>query len=213
MIMADRDDARPEFNPKYRIVGAIVLVALVVIFVPMVLNEREPPAELKGVAEGPARKPVADTKLVVAPVKNEEGGDKEVSRVISKTVSVPAVSANTPHTETKPAAPAEKPVAAKKTTTASAPEKKPAKASAPVAKITQGWIVQVGTFSNGENAIHLRDKLKRHGHTVHSETVTLAGKKALRLRVGPFNDKELAVMAQAQISRETGVQGAVQIYP
>ena len=28
--MADRDDARPEFSPKHRIVGAIVLVALVV---------------------------------------------------------------------------------------------------------------------------------------------------------------------------------------
>jgi DedD protein len=212
MTMADRNDARPEFNPKYRIVGAIVLVALVVIFVPMVLNEREPPAELKGATEAPARKVVADTKLVVAPVRNEEARDKEDNGIISKTVTVPAVIASTPQTPSKPVAPADKPAAAKKTTTEPAPEKS-AKVSAAAEKIVQDWIVQVGTFSNSENAIHLRDKLKSHGHTVHTETVTVAGKKALRLRVGPFRDKEQATKAQAQIRKETGVSGAVQSYP
>ena len=89
---------------------------------------------------------------------------------------------------------------------------KPAKA--PVAdKITQAWVVQVGTFSNADNANHLRDKLKSHGHAVHTESVTLSGKKALRLRVGPFSNKELAVKAQAQIRKELHVQGVVQSYP
>ena len=210
--MADRDDARPEFNPKYRIVGAIVLVALVVIFVPMILNEHEPPPELKGATEAPARKVVADTKLVVAPVRNEETRDNEVSGVISKTITVPVAAESTQQTETKPTAPADKPAAAKKTTTEPAPEKS-AKASAPAEKITKGWIVQVGTFSNSENSIRLRDKLKSRGHTVHTETVTVAGKMALRLRVGPFHNKEQAAKAQAQIRKETGVQGAVQTYP
>lgn len=210
--MADRDDARPEFNPKYRIVGAIVLVALVVIFVPMILNEHEPPLELKGATDAPARKVVADTKLVVAPVKNEETRDKEANGIISKTVTVPAVIESTQQTETKPVAPVDKPAAVKKTTTESAPEKS-AKTSAPAEKITKSWIVQVGTFSNSENSIHLRDKLKSHGHTVHTETVTIAGKKALRLRVGPFHDKEQAAKALAQIRKETGVQGAIQTYP
>src|SRR3989344_1361412 len=115
--MADRDDARPVFNPKHRIVGAIVLVALVVIFVPMVLNEREPPAELKGATEAPARKVVADTKLVVAPVRNEEAREKEDNGIISKAVPGPAVPASTPQMQTNPAAPADKPAAVKKTTT------------------------------------------------------------------------------------------------
>jgi len=48
---------------------------------------------------------------------------------------------------------------------------------------------------------------------VHVETVTLAGKKALRLRVGPFRDKEQAAKAQAQIRKELHVQGVVQSYP
>ena len=46
-----------------------------------------------------------------------------------------------------------------------------------------------------------------------SESVMLAGKKALRLRVGPFSNRELAVKAQAQIHKELRVQGVVQSYP
>jgi DedD protein len=209
--MAD-NDVHPEFNPKYRIVGAIVLVALVVIFVPMVLNEHEPPPELKGTREAPARKVVAETKLVAVPVTNDEPKQQEGSGGVSKTVIVPVVAESAPHKETKPAAPAEKPAPASKPITAPAPEK-PAKASAPAEKITKGWIVQVGTFSNIQNAKHLRDKLKSHDHTVHAESVKLAGKQALRLRVGPFLDKEQAEMAQALIQRQVGVQGAVQSYP
>ena len=67
MPMAARDDARPEFNPKHRIIGAIVLVALVVILVPMILSEREPPPELKGAREMP-RMEVIETKTVVTSV-------------------------------------------------------------------------------------------------------------------------------------------------
>lgn len=200
MTMAD-NDAR-NFNPKHRIIGAIVLVALVVIFVPMVLNEREPPPELKGIREIPPRGEPAETRVVVTPVAGEETTAKEGGEVAAKT-EAPAVE-SAPKPETKPAAPAEKIPPAKE---------KPAKAPAAADKITKGWAVQVGTFSNADNANHLRDKLKSHGHTVHVETVTLAGRKATRLRVGPFRDKEQAVKAQAQIRKELHVQGVVQAYP
>jgi DedD protein len=194
MTMADRNEARPDFNPKHRIVGAIILVALVVIFVPMLLNENEPPPELKGVRETPPRG-ATETKVIVTPVAAEEAKPRQNPEAVTKTETTPAIVESAPKPETKPA-----------------PVEKPAKAPA-ADKITQGWVVQVGTFSNTENANHLRDKLKSHGHTVHTESVTLAGKKALRLRVGPFSNKELAVKAQAQINKELHVQGVVQSYP
>ena len=203
MPMADRDDARPEFNPKHRIVGAIVLVALVVIFVPMVLNEREPPPELKGVRETPPRTEITETRVVVTPVPAGEikPGD---SSGAEKVTPPPAESKAAP--ETKPAAPTEKPAVVK--TPEPAPEKtaKPASES----KIDDGWMVQVGTFSNTQNALRLRDKLKGLGHSVHTDSVTVGGKKALRLRVGPFTDRAKADKAQAQIRKETGVAGVVQ---
>jgi DedD protein len=195
MTMADRNEARPDFNPKHRIVGAIILVALVVIFVPMLLNENEPPPEIKGGREMPPRG-ATETKVIVTPVATEETKPAQNPEAVTKTETTPAITESAPMPETK-----------------TAPVEKPAKASVVADTITQGWVVQVGTFSNTDNANHLRDKLKSHGHAVHTESVTLAGKKALRLRVGPFSNKELAVKAQAQINKELHVQGVVQSYP
>jgi DedD protein len=197
--MADRDDARPEFNPKHRIVGAIVLVALVVIFVPMILSGREPPPELKGTREAPPRAEVTETKTVVTPVPVEEPQPPESSEAM-KVVEVPVEPKPVP--EAKPATPVEKPAEAKK------PEPAPAKPVA--AKIEDGWMVQVGTFTNLQNATRLRDKLKSLGLSVHTDSVTVSGKKAVRLRVGPFAERAKADRAQAQIRKETGVAGVVQ---
>jgi DedD protein len=197
--MADRDDARPEFSPKHRIVGAIVLVALVVIFVPMILSGREPPPELKGAREAPPRAEVTETKTVVTPVPADEPTPPESSEAV-KVVEVPVEPKPVP--ESKPAAPVEKPAEAKK------PDPAPAKPA--TAKIEDGWIVQVGTFTNLQNATRLRDKLKGLGLSVHTDTVTVSGKKAMRLRVGPYAERAKADRAQAQIRKETGVAGVVQ---
>jgi len=195
-----------EFNPKHRIIGAIVIVALAVIFLPMILDEREPPSELKKLAEIPSPSDVNETKVVVSPVPATEvkaGGDAAAPATdtpVAETAAQP---------EPKPVAPVKKPEPAPakvkpsaKTTTEHAAE-----------KISKGWVVQVGTFSNAENAAKLRDSLKSHGHAVHAESVTLNGGKAVRLRVGPFREKSEAVKAQAQIQKESGTEGVVQTYP
>ena len=197
--MADRDDARPEFSPKHRIVGAIVLVALVVIFVPMILSGREPPPELKGAREAPPRAEITETRVLVTPVTPDEATPPESSETV-KVVQVPVD--NKPAPDAKPVAPVEKAIVAKK------PEPAPAKPAA--VKIEDGWMVQVGTFSNTQNATRLRDRLKSLGHSVHADSVTVGGKKAMRLRVGPFADRAKADKAQAQIRKETGVAGVVQ---
>ncbi|MCR4301586.1 MAG: SPOR domain-containing protein [Sulfuricaulis sp.] len=199
--MADRDDARPEFNPQHRIVGAIVLVVLVVMFVPMILSERQPPAELKGGRDMPAPGATTETKVMVTPVPAAEIKPKEIAD--ASQLSATSTESKS-KMEAKPATPAEKPSVAKK------PEPAPAEKPAAENLLEDGWMVQVGTFSNTKNAVRLRDKLKRLGHSVHTETVTLGGKKALRLRVGPFADRAKADKAQAQIRKETGVAGVVQ---
>lgn len=199
--MADRDDARPEFSPKHRIVGAIVLVALVVIFVPMILSGREPPPELKGVREAPPRAEATETKMVITPVPAEEAKPPESTETM-KLVQVPVEPKPVPVPEAKPVAPVEQPPVVKK------PEPAPAKTAA--VKIEDGWMVQVGTFTNLQNAARLRDKLKGLGYSVHTDSVTVSGKKAMRLRVGPFAERVKADKAQTQIRQETGVAGVVQ---
>jgi len=210
--MADRNDARPEFNPKHRIVGAIVIVAFAVIVLPLILRGREPPPAPRGASEtAAARGVISETRMVVTPVAPEETKVKPVPEAAPKTEVKTAVVESAPKPEPKPAVPAEKSVVEKKSSTAPAPEKT-AKA-AEREKIAKGWMVQVGTFSNTENATRLRDKLTNHGHAVHAETVTLHGKRVMRLRVGPFRDKTEAMKAIAQIHKLTGVQGVALAYP
>jgi DedD protein len=195
-----------EFNPKHRIIGAIVIVALAVIFLPMILDEREPPSELKKLAEIPSRSEVNETRVVVSPVPAPEvkaSGDAAApapATPVAETVTPP-------EPEPKPVAPVKKPEPAKTKPAAKATTEHAAE------KITKGWVVQVGTFSNAENAAKLRDSLKSHGHAVHAESVSLNGSKAVRLRVGPFREKSEAVKAQAQIQKESGTEGVVQAYP
>jgi len=209
--MADRNDARPEFNPKHRIVGAIVIVAFAVIVLPLILRGREPPPAPHSGGEDAARGMINETKVVVTPVAPEERKAKPALAAAPKSEMKTTAVESAPKPEPKPSAPVEKTAADKRPSAAPAPEKA-ANATAEE-KITKGWMVQVGTFSNTENATHLRDKLASHGHDVHAETVTLHGKRVVRLRVGPFRDKTQAMQAIAQIHKLTGVQGVALAYP
>jgi DedD protein len=137
--------------------------------------------------------------MVVTPVPVDEAGPPESVEAV-KVVQVPVEPKPVP--ETRPAVPAEKPVEAKKS--------EPAPARTAAVKTENGWMVQVGTFTNLQNATRLRDRLKGLGLSVHTDSVTVGGKKAMRLRVGPYADRAKADKAQAQIRKETGVAGVVQ---
>lgn len=212
--MAEKESGQPSFDPKHRIVGAIILVSLAVIFVPMILDEREPAMKADAVAEIPDRDAAAapQTKVVVSRLDAPAPQETPVQEPSAPPAAnpPPPVPSSKPADQAKPAEPALPPPAAAPAAgqasasaraTTSSP---PAKAAAP-----GGWVVQVGTFANLDNAEHLRQRLRQHGHEVRSEPVSLGNTKAVRLRVGPFADREAAVRAQARIKKEIGVQGVV----
>jgi DedD protein len=207
-----KDDERPQFNPKHRIAGAIILVSLAVIFVPMLLDESGSTAENQTLTKIPERD-AAETKVVIAPVApplpepgktpNAEPAAPEKSAVVAKPEPIAP--------ESKPTATSTAAVEKKADTTAKA---KPVVAKpSDVDKISKGWVVQVGTFANADNAGRLRDKLQGQGYTVNSESVTVQGNKAVRLRVGPFRDKAAASKVQAQLQKDLSIQGVVLAHP
>ncbi len=217
-----KDNERPQFNPRHRIAGAIILVSLAVIFVPMLLDDSAPPKTNQTLSDIPTRDAaVSETKVVVTPIPALESPKTQIATadpVPEKSAldkptpeSTPTPKTETTKTETKPAVVA----AVEKKNDATTAKSRPvvAKTNGHAEKLNKGWIVQVGTFASTENAERLRDKLKTQGYAVSSESVTVQGNKALRLRVGPYPDKPAATKAQAQLQKELSIQGMVLAYP
>lgn len=215
--MADKDSA-PTFNPKHRIIGAVIVVSLAVILVPIILDRREPPAELKNPSAARESKP-GETRVVVTPVGelgtaparpvNQPVADKPVPSPPVVTDPVPAPTRPPPE---PPAAPVAEPAPA-------APVKKvPAKTATKTdgkktEKLKKGWVVQVGVYSNADNAERMTARLKALGIKVSSEPITLSGNKATRLRVGPYRDRATAERQQVRIQKELGEKVSVVAWP
>lgn len=194
------DSPNKDFNPKHRVVGAVVLVAIAVIVLPMILDDG---GDDRHAGDDQATPPV-ENQVFVADLT--QSGSKAAFASPPASVATAPASAPVPATpaaKTGNAAPA--PVSGKN----AAPEPRNAHAAVPVDK---GFYVQVGTFGNQANARQLADKLKQHGYSVHLERVRLASGSALRVRVGPYMQSDQAQAARAAIQRKLDVQGIVRAY-
>jgi DedD protein len=203
--MAGRQEAETEFEPRHRILGAVILVTLGFIMFSVVLNEQ--PQRLDPEAKAMAVAP--DTRVVVTPVPQA----KPVPAVQPKVVDNPLAPK---HLVKKPVVPEpvpDEPMAAEtarpvvvKTVPArkaTKPAKKTAKASG------KRWMVQVGTFSDPANARRLSNKLKSQQYRVVMKVVALKNSSAVRVRVGPFKSKQSAATARDRINKKNGIKGVV----
>jgi DedD protein len=212
--MAERRQAEDDFNPRHRIVGAVILVALAVIVLPMLLSDHPPETPTAPVAVIPT----PDARVIVAPVPppgSTPGAETREtvpatgsgSPVVTRVVPVPVG----PAVEKPASSPA--PVEAEKPAVkASAGPQSPKTASVatrPAAPVEKGWMVQVGAFSHLENARHLQEKLKQKGFPASLEPATPAKGKTVRVEVGPYKDAAAAKAAQARIHAELGIKGIV----
>ena len=200
MAVSQRDTA--EFEPRRRIIGAIILVTLAFVVFSLVLQDK--PVE-PGTAK-PEQEP--DTQVVVAPVPSP-------SATPSRPAASPDSPATTEPTAVTPTTPVPPPAP---TASVPKPEPKPATqpkteaakpAPAPVA--TGNWLVQVGTFSEPENARRLGEKLKGIQYPVRLKVVTLDKGRAVRVQAGPFATKASAVAARDDIEKRLGLRGVIRV--
>jgi DedD protein len=191
-----------EFNlrrqTRRRLIGAIALVLLVVILLPVVFDSE--PAPTSG-SDIELRIPNKDSAGEFQPKINLPELDKMASAVaaVSGAASAPAVApvaAVAPAAVVKPApiAAASKP----KTETKAKPEVKPKVQSKPTkaqAVPKSGWAVQVGAFANADTARSLQAKLSKQGYHVYTEK---AG-NVIRVRVGGYPTREAAEKIQGRL--------------
>ncbi|VAW83205.1 hypothetical protein MNBD_GAMMA14-1754 [hydrothermal vent metagenome] len=198
---------------KQRLVGAIVLVALGVIFIPMLLEGPnrtlvpkmdEMPVPETLAPELPLERfpPVSEPRRAERAIMTDATGSKIAEEDRTPEALQPAKTEAVP----KPAAVVPpKPVIA--------PVKSPA-AEAPTTKaMKDSWIVQVVSLSSKGNALALRDKLRKGGFATQVEQVRVGGKTHYRVRVGPFLERVEADRVRKQIADRFAQNGRVMSWP
>ncbi len=174
---------------KQRLLGGTVLVALVVIFVPMLIDEP---------VDG---KIVTDHRIPPKPETIEQPMPSILPPPPAQTGTVPSLPAP-PAEEVKTVAPPPPPVAPAPATP------KPGERASPSA-----WMIQVASLTVKENAEKLAADLKKAGLPALMERVKVEGKTHYRVRVGPEVNHQTALSMAERIKRDFKLAPKVLRYP
>jgi DedD protein len=198
---------------KQRLIGAVVLVSLAVIFIPIILEgpDDEWTPRSHSLPDKPQLDYRADMELVLPPPVqvDEQPGTTEVE------VEETPVTGEQPVTKTikpvaAPPASATKPV---KTETTTKPPAKPAPSAAPLSKTLKGWFVQVGSFGQEMNAKGLQDRLVASGFKAQLQEIEIGNKRAYRVLVGPSATRADAEKQAASLKSGQQLKGMIVEYP
>lgn len=196
-----------ETRVKERLVGAVILVALIVALVPEILSgprqstdagsaaDSEQPLrtytidlEERGFAEETASGSSTPTPPDTLPEQTEPAPANPVSSQDAPEAPSPTPAAPVPVVQARPEPPADEPAS------------------------TSGWAVQVGSFSNAENAQRLARDLRARGFKAFVSPHESDGQKRMRVRVGPEQDRARAEQLAKRLRRD-GRQVAVVAHP
>ncbi len=187
---------------KQRLVGAIVLVGLGVIFIPMILSP------------GSDEPIIAETNIPAKPERIE----KLAQRELPKPAPVPAAPKSVPKWVDE-SLPQKKPTTPNAKGVQPQPDKAPVSTSSssqakttpePAAtKPARAWVVQVASFSERNKALTLRDRLRKAQYPTFVESI--AGKQGThyRVRVGPVVKRNNAEQWKKTIAKKFKVKDAL----
>lgn len=179
---------------KRRLVGALVLVSLAVIFLPMLLDKRAVeenlgaaipgrdvgPFDAKLASELPQQPPAAAQDAPAPAVEPGAATDPN---------QLPAPAAGVPDKYT-PEAP----------TAAEHPE-------------LRSWVVQVGSFGERDNADGVAARLRAAGFDTVIEAASVDGKQLYRVQVGPEASEARAELVRQRIEDTVKLKGTVRQHP
>jgi len=184
---------------KERIIGAAVLVAFAVLVVPVFLDGPDDDVEMI-------------TESVTLPGQNnQERKQQTIVLERDRTEPVPAAATTAPPVQKKPAAEQEKPVV-KVPTEQAAPATTSKKTPAATESTTGMWAVQLGSFSNKQNAERMAADLRKQGFAAFLSQVRTDSGQLHRVRIGPQKDRDSAESVAAKLA-SAGHKGQVVPHP
>jgi DedD protein len=187
---------------KERIIGASVLVILVVLIVPVFLD-------------GPSGETANVSETITLPGQEDGGaGQKTVVLERDREQPVPAARTEDREPEEKPAVDEKQIAVAKSTPAEQKPTARVVADSTPQEEksATGMWAVQLGSFSNQENAERLAADLRKDGYAAFLSQLQTASGKLHRVRIGPQKDRVSAESVAVKLSAK-GHKGQVVPHP
>ncbi|HFC54342.1 MAG TPA: sporulation protein [Gammaproteobacteria bacterium] len=199
---------------KQRLVGASVLVALAVIFIPMMLGGKGSQEKLIGAGNIP---PLPDDGRRTVEIPLQEPPPRPARKPVT-TVVVDEYTGDLPDNFV-PAAPDPAPQPAAGTPPAVSPAPKPVPPVAEgketggkpqgVADDIEAWVVQLGSFSERANAMALRDRVRSRKYAAFVEAVATSQGTIYRVRVGPERTRARAEALQERLRKAFNLNGMV----
>jgi DedD protein len=179
---------------RRRLVGAIVLVLLVVVFVPMFLDrEPRPQKQDMDIRIPPIPgQPQSPQPQVLPPSAPQPSAAAPPAAASDQPAAAPAESAAKDSVASSSASPVPTPVqdTSEPAPKAAKPTGKPESAAVDPgrkdARNAEPFVIQVGAFSDPANARHLVEKLKAEKIPAYTEPVKTAQGEKTRVRAGPY---------------------------
>ncbi len=205
---------------KERIIGAAVLVLFVVLVVPIFLDG--PPNDAEMVSE-PVLLPGQEEQKTQTVVLDRDRTEPVPSTPAGETPQ-PKPEKRSPDTESTPKAappPAKEPVVETEVRdepvedepVEDEPVAAPVQASSPAVASTTGmWAVQLGSFSNKDNAEKLAADLRKQGYAAFLSQLQTDKGQLHRVRIGPQKDRESAEAMAGRLLK-VGHKGQVVPHP
>jgi DedD protein len=178
---------------RQRLIGAIAIAVLLVVFVPMILDSEPRSARNAPALEIPAKENVAALPPPTPAPTVPTAPAAPAAAVQTAPPAEPPSAPGVPPQQQAPAAPATAPVV-------SATPAPAAKAAEPR---LEGFAVQVGAFRDEEKLKQARDKLAAAGIKHYVERRATQSGELTRLRAGPFATRAAAEKGLAAVKAAT----------
>ncbi len=193
---------------KERLVGAAVLVAAAVIFIPIILTDSPEPDVILGsnipdnfssriipILENDEKS--SSTSIDANDIQAEDNQEKNKKNTVREIVVEKVISADD--------------INAERNSTKKDKRKKEDEVKDDVG--LSAWIIQLGSFTSEENAQSLNEKLRKSGYPAFVEPLKTNGQISYRVRVGPEIKRSEAESLLKMLKDTMDMEGIIVSYP
>jgi len=183
---------------SHRIVGAIVILSLGIIFIPLFLEtDKVDPGKIN---VSPIPEIPREISTIIFQLNEETGQFEELneSKEFSKEVKSQIATVTNEHGIEPSQSDVNVEIAS---------EKKVSPAS--TKKSNNSWMLQVASFKDKQKAVELRNQLRKQNFVAHVNERKSGESRIWRVRIGPVLWKEKITQIQAQVNKDFGLNGLI----